>query len=95
MQNSIRLSNKKITNLNFIPTEPGIYRFLDSGKQVIYIGKAKHLRKRVKSYFSKSKVQSRKLKRLRSESVFLEITITNTELEALLLEQNSIKESFD
>ena len=92
MQNSIRLSNKKITNLNFIPTEPGIYRFLDSGKQVIYIGKAKHLRKRVKSYFSKSKVQSRKLKRLRSESVFLEITITNTELEALLLEQHSIKE---
>ena len=92
MLNSIRLSNKKITNLNFIPTEPGIYRFLDSGKQVIYIGKAKHLRKRVKSYFSKSKVQSRKLKRLRSESVFLEITITNTELEALLLEQHSIKE---
>ena len=92
MQNFIRLSNKKINNLNFIPTEPGIYRFLDSGKQVIYIGKAKNLRKRVKSYFSKSKAQSRKLMRLRSKSVFLEIIITNTELEALLLEQHSIKE---
>ena len=92
MQNSIRLSNKKINNLNFLPTESGIYRFLDSDKKVIYIGKAKNLRKRVKSYFSKSKAQSRKLMRLRSESVFLEIIITNTELEALLLEQHSIKE---
>ena len=92
MQNSIRLSNKKLNNLNLLPTESGIYRFLDSDKKVIYIGKAKNLRKRVKSYFSKSKAQSRKLMRLRSKSVFLEIIITNTELEALLLEQHSIKE---
>jgi excinuclease ABC subunit C len=92
MQNSIRLSNKKLNNLNLLPTESGIYRFLDSDKKIIYIGKAKNLRKRVKSYFSKSKAQSRKLMRLRSESVFLEIIITNTELEALLLEQHSIKE---
>ena len=55
MQNSIRLSNKKITNLNFIPTEPGIYRFLDSGKQVIYIGKAKHLRKESNLIFQNQK----------------------------------------
>ena len=88
MLNSIRLSNKKINYLNLLPKEPGIYKFLDSDKKIIYIGKAKNLRKRVKSYFSKSKTQSRKLKRLRSESVFLEITITNTELEALLLEQH-------
>jgi len=92
MLNSIRLSNKKINYLNLLPKEPGIYKFLDSDKKIIYIGKAKNLRKRVKSYFSKSKAQSRKLMRLRSESVFLEITITNTELEALLLEQHSIKE---
>jgi len=92
MQNSIRLSNKKLNNLNLLPTESGIYRFLDSDKKVIYIGKAKNLRKRVKSYFSKSKTQSRRLMRLRSKSVFLEIIITNTELEALLLEQHSIKE---
>jgi excinuclease ABC subunit C len=92
MQNSIRLSSKKLNNLNFLPTEPGIYKFLDSDKQVIYIGKAKNLRKRVKTYFSKSKAQSRKLKRLVSESIFLEMTITCNELEALLLEQHSIKE---
>ena len=92
MQNSIRLSDKKPTSLNFLPNEPGIYRFLDSEKQVIYIGKAKNLRKRVKSYFSESKIQSRKLKRLKSESLFLEMTITTSELEALLLEQHLIKE---
>ena len=92
MQNSIRLSDKKLNNLNFLPTEPGIYRFLNSQKQIIYIGKAKNLRKRVKSYFSESKNQSRKLKRLMSESIFLEMTITTSELEALLLEQHSIKE---
>ena len=92
MQNSIRLSDKKLNNLNFLPTEPGIYRFLNSQKQIIYIGKAKNLRKRVRSYFSKSKDQSRKLKRLMSESIFLEMTITTSELEALLLEQYSIKE---
>ena len=92
MQNSISLVDKKAKNLNFLPIEPGIYKFLNSEKEVIYIGKAKNLRKRVKSYFSKSKAQSRKLKRLTSESVLLEMTITNSELEALLLEQHLIKE---
>ena len=72
MQNSISLADKKTKNLNFLPTEPGIYKFLNSEKGVIYIGKAKNLRKRVKSYFSKSKAQSRKLKRLTSESYLCE-----------------------
>ena len=92
MPNSISLTDKKTKNLNFLPNEPGIYKFLDSENEVIYIGKAKNLRKRVKSYISSSKNQSRKLKRLISESIFLEITVTNSELEALLLEQHLIKE---
>ena len=92
MQNSIRLKDKKTKNLNFLPTKPGIYRFLDSSMEVIYIGKAKDLRKRIKSYFSNSKAKSNKLKRLASESIYLEMTITNSELEALLLEQYLIKE---
>jgi len=92
MQNSIRLSDKTPNNLNFLPTKPGVYRFLDSEKQVIYIGKAKNLKKRVKSYFSESKIQSKKVKRLTSKSLYLEITITTSELEALLLEQHLIKE---
>ena len=78
MQDFIKLSNERPKNLSFLPTNPGIYKFLDLHKEVVYIGKAKNLRKRIKSYFSKSQAQSRKLKRLRSESIFLEITITNS-----------------
>jgi len=92
MQNPLKLSEKKIKHLNSLPTNPGIYKFLDSKKEVLYIGKAKDLRKRIKSYYAKTKSQSQKVRRLNSESVYLEITITSSELEALLLEQHLIKE---
>ena len=73
MQNPIKLSNKKIKHLNFLPTNSGIYKFLGSKKEVLYIGKAKDLRKRIKSYYAKTKSQSRKVRRLNSESLYLEI----------------------
>ncbi len=92
MQNPLKLSNKKIKHLNFLPTNSGVYKFLDSKKEVLYIGKAKDLRKRIKSYYAKTKGQSQKVRRLNSESVYLDITITSSELEALLLEQHLIKE---
>ena len=92
MQNPIKLSNKKIKPLNFLPTNPGIYKFLDSKKEVLYIGKAKDLRKRIKSYYAKTERPSQKVRRLNSEAEYLEITITSSELEALLLEQHLIKE---
>ena len=92
MQNPLKLSEKKIKHLNSLPTNPGIYKFLDSKKEALYIGKAKDLRKRIKSYYAKTKSQSQKVRRLNSESVYLEITITSSELEALLLEQHLIKE---
>ena len=92
MQDSIRISDKEKHNLNFLPSDPGIYRFLDNKKKVIYIGKAKNLKKRVKSYFSKSKNIPKKLLRLSEESFFLEVTVTTSELEALLLEQHLINE---
>ena len=92
MQNPLKLSDKKIKHLNSLPTDPGIYKFLNSTKEVLYIGKAKDLKKRIKSYYAKTKSQSQKVRRLNSESVYLEITITPSELEALLLEQHLIKE---
>ena len=92
MESPLKLSNKRTKYLDFLPTNPGIYRFLGSKKEVLYIGKAKDLRKRIKSYYAKTKSQSQKVRRLNSESVFLEITITSSELEALLLEQHLIKE---
>ena len=91
MQNSINISDKKNTNLEFLPTDPGIYRFKTLNKEVIYIGKAKNLKKRVKSYFLKSSLNNSKLERLLSESSYIDLTITTSELEALLLEQRLIK----
>ena len=92
MQNSIKLSDKEIQNLDYTPTDPGVYKFLDSNKEIVYIGKAKNLRKRIKSYFLKSSFQSKKVQRLISDSLYLELTITASELEALLLEQHLIRE---
>tara|TARA_Y100001970_G_scaffold42956_1_gene53502 strand:- start:4316 stop:6130 length:1815 start_codon:yes stop_codon:yes gene_type:complete len=75
-----------------LPKKPGIYKFLDKNKSSIYIGKAKNIRKRVSSYFKDSEDKRKKNKKLLSSSKFLDITLTNTELEALLLEQHLIKE---
>lgn len=92
MQNPISFFDKKLKNLNLLPEQPGVYQFLDNKKEPVYIGKAKNLRKRVKSYFSKPSTQSKKAIRLVSESAYIDITITTSELEALLLEQHLIKE---
>ena len=70
----------------------GIYKFLGLNKDVLYIGKAKNLHNRLSSYFRISKTTSPKLKNLISEAKFLNIIITDSELEALLLEQHEIKE---
>ena len=75
---------------NTIPTQPGIYKYYDAANELIYVGKAKHLRKRVSSYFSKHKV-SYKTMELVSRIKRIEFTIVNTENEALLLENTLIK----
>ena len=75
---------------NTIPTQPGIYKYYDAANELIYVGKAKHLRKRVSSYFSKNKV-SYKTMELLSRIKRIEFTIVNTENEALLLENTLIK----
>ena len=80
------------TFLRKLPTNPGIYKFIRKDNNPIYIGKAKNLRKRVTSYFRASKDKTQKIKNLVKEALFIDITITNTELEALLLEQHQIKE---
>ena len=92
MSNIIYLGDEAQKELHELPNTPGIYKFLNEDKEIIYIGKAKDLSKRTKSYFSNLKNKTRKLKTLISETRFLDITITSTELEALLLEQHSIKQ---
>ena len=77
--------------LRTLPEKPGVYRMLDCNHTVIYVGKARSLRKRVKSYFSSSHAQSPKTRALVAAIDRIEITATHTENEALILENNLIK----
>ena len=74
-----------------LPDGPGVYKFLDKSNFPLYIGKAKHIKKRLPSYFRTSS-QTKKIKNLIEEANSMEFSLTNTELESLLLEQFLIKE---
>lgn len=78
--------------LNLLPTEAGVYRFFDADNRIIYIGKAKNLKNRVSSYFNKQTTHHRKTLKLISEIRRIEFTVVNSEYDALLLENNLIKE---
>lgn len=75
-----------------LPLSPGVYLMKDSLGHIIYVGKAKQLRKRVQSYFYNSKGQSPKVNRLVSNIRDLEYRVTDTEFEAFMLECQLIKE---
>ncbi len=81
------------SDLSKLPDNPGVYRFFDSEEEMIYVGKAKSLRKRVSSYFSKTSGINRKTRKLASEIKAIEITLVNSEFDALLLENNLIKQN--
>jgi len=74
-----------------IPHEPGVYRYIDSKGTVIYVGKAKNLKKRISSYFGEKKHQAYKTKTLIKNAVKFEYTVVETEQDALLLENTLIK----
>ena len=73
-----------------LPGRPGVYRMLDGEGQILYVGKARNLKARVSSYFQPSNVQP-KVQALIAKTANMEVTITNSETEALLLEYNLIK----
>jgi excinuclease ABC subunit C len=73
-----------------LPGRPGVYRMLDGEGQILYVGKARNLKNRVGSYFLPSNVQP-KVQALIAKTANMEVTITNSETEALLLEYNLIK----
>ena len=73
-----------------IPHQPGVYKYFDEGKELLYIGKAKDLRKRVSSYFYRS-VDNRKTLILVAQIRHIEFTVTDSEHDAFLLESSLIK----
>ncbi len=75
-----------------LPDEPGVYRFLDESGSIIYIGKAKNLKRRVSQYFTDPDRLTRKTRVLVSKIRDLEHTVVGSEEDALLLENNLIKQ---
>ncbi|OOK65063.1 GIY-YIG catalytic domain protein [Mycobacterium kansasii] len=75
-----------------IPVEPGVYRFRDAHGRVIYVGKAKSLRSRLTSYFADVAHLHPRTRQMVTTAAKVEWTVVNTEVEALQLEYNWIKE---
>ena len=73
-----------------LPRRPGVYRMYDAGHEILYIGKAKNLRDRVGTYFAASNINP-KVQALVGQIAAIEVTVANSETEALLLEYNLIK----
>ncbi|MEX2367461.1 MAG: GIY-YIG nuclease family protein, partial [Pseudohongiellaceae bacterium] len=87
--NSAQFDSKNF--LKHASVRPGVYRMFDENSELLYVGKAKNLKKRIASYFRASGLDTKTLA-LVSKIHHIETTITNSETEALLLEQNLIKD---
>lgn len=75
-----------------LPEAPGVYKYFDKESVIIYVGKAKNLKRRVSSYFTKIHHENFKTSLLVSKIVLIEYTVVDTEMDALLLENSLIKE---
>lgn len=78
--------------LQRLPDKPGVYRYYDAENNLIYVGKAKSLKKRVASYFNKNRYENGKTRLLVKKIADIRFIVVDTEFDALLLENNLIKE---
>jgi excinuclease ABC subunit C len=79
-------------SINNLPNSPGVYQFYDKHNKLLYVGKAKNLKSRVSSYFNKTKYESFKTKKLAAQVIKINHIVVETEADALLLENNLIKQ---
>ncbi len=85
------MNSKLETNLKYLPVSPGVYQFFNKNGKVIYVGKAKNLKNRVKSYFQENPGSAKTVAMVSKIDDF-QLVVTDSELEALILENNLIKE---
>ncbi len=88
----VKDSERLEKRLKEIPQEPGVYLMRDSGDRILYIGKSKKLRSRVRSYFRESQKLSDRIAMMVRQVVEIEFIVTDTEAEALALEANLVKQ---
>ena len=91
---TIQITAEEVTlgeKLESLPTGPGVYQHKDADGKVLYVGKAKNLRNRVRQYFQRSRAMDPRIEQMLSRATDIEIIVTDSEVEALILESNIIK----
>lgn len=87
----LKVKEQIVQSLKTLPTSPGVYQFFDKDADILYVGKAKHLKRRVSSYFHKSHNECGKTRVLVSKVERIEYILVKSEVDAFLLENNLIK----
>ncbi len=87
----MKFTKEVLLKVNTAPKKPGIYQYYDKDGKLLYVGKAKSIKNRVSSYFNNDKAKSGRLRLLVSKIREIKFIITETEMDALLLENNLIK----
>lgn len=91
MSSKLNIKDNLRLQIRSLPASPGVYQYFDNQDKIIYVGKAKNLKNRVASYFNKESGNGGKLRILVSKIARIEYMVVDTELDALLLENNLIK----